>query len=338
MTKSEALSHVVETFIEAAKRRTLTVVFPEGRDERVVAAARRLRDERIAEPIVLGKARQIEHAANEANVRLDGIRTVDPVTSGSLEAYATAYVRRRSVPVTAARRIVAKPTFHAGMMVACGEADAMVAGVASSTFTVIQAATLTVGHGPGIETASSCFLMIIPEFQGEANKRFIFADCALNVSPTPSELADIAIASEASARKLLEEPPRVALLSFSTHGSSVHADAKKVTEALAMIRQRAPHLTVDGELQADSAIVPRVAAKKVKSSSQVAGLANVLIFPDLNAGNIAYKLTQYLAGARAIGPLLQGFSKPIADLSRGASVEDIVAVTAICLARAERRD
>jgi phosphate acetyltransferase len=324
---------MIPRFIDAAKQRSLSVVLPEGRDERVVAAARRLKDDGIAEPIVLGKPQQIEQAIARAKVRLDDIRTIDPAASDMLDVYAKAYSDRRGLPPAAARRIVAKPTFHAGMMVARGEADAMVAGVASATFTVIQAATLTVGYAPGIRTASSCFLMIVPEFQGEANKRFIFADCALNVSPTPSELADVAIASAASARRLLDEPPRVAMLSFSTHGSSVHANVNKVTEALAIIRERAPDLTVDGELQADSAIVPQVAAKKVRAPSEVAGRANVLVFPDLNAANIAYKLTQHLAHAQAIGPLLQGFAKPIADLSRGASVEDILAVTAVCLTR-----
>jgi phosphate acetyltransferase len=173
----------------------------------------------------------------------------------------------------------------------------------------------------------------VPEFQGQKHKTFIYADCAVNIAPTASQLADIAIASGTSAGKLLKEEPRVAMLSFSTRGSASHAYVDKVTEALRIVRQRAPDLSVDGEFQVDSALIPSIAAKKVKGESPVAGRANVLTFPDLNAGNIAYKLTQYMAGAAAIGPLLQGFAKPISDLSRGASVQDIVATSAICLAQ-----
>ncbi len=176
--------------------------------------------------------------------------------------------------------------------------------------------------------------MIMPEFRGRKHYPLIFADCAVNIAPTPEQLADIAIASERSAAKLLGEPPRVAMLSFSTHGSAAHACVDHVTEALAIARERAPEASIDGEFQADAALMPAVAAKKVKRPSAVAGQANVLIFPDLNSGNIAYKLTQYLAGAQAIGPFLQGFAQPISDLSRGASVDDIVATTAVCLAQA----
>ena len=162
---------------------------------------------------------------------------------------------------------------------------------------------------------------------------FVFADCAVNVAPTPAQLADIAIASEKSARQLLDEEPRVAMLSFSTKGSASHARVDQVTEALAIVRRKAPDVKIDGEFQADAAIIPSVGAKKVKQPSPVAGRANVLIFPDLNSGNIAYKLTQYMAGAQAIGPFLQGFTRPIGDLSRGASVNDVVATAAICLVR-----
>jgi phosphate acetyltransferase len=171
--------------------------------------------------------------------------------------------------------------------------------------------------------------MVIPNFDGQANKPFIYADCAVNIQPTAPQLADIAIASALSGSKLLPEKPRVALLSFSTDGSASHPDVDKITEALQIVREHAPDIFIDGEFQADSAIVPRVAAKKVKHASEVAGRANVLIFPDLDAGNVAYKLTQYMANARAIGPLLQGFAKPLSDLSRGASVDDIVATSAI---------
>jgi len=173
--------------------------------------------------------------------------------------------------------------------------------------------------------------MVVPEFLEEKNKPFIYADCAVNIAPTAEQLADIALASAASARRLLGAEPRVALLSFSTKGSAFGPGVDKVKEALKIARAREPELAIDGEFQADSAIIPRVAARKVKDESAVAGKANVIIFPDLTSGNIAYKLTQYMAGAKAIGPFLQGFAKPITDLSRGASVDDIVSAVVLTL-------
>ena len=322
-----------DRLLEAAKTRRLTVVLPEGTDERVIAAARRLKDEGIAEPIVLGKTDELAAVVQATGTTLDGITTIDPGCSDRLDAYAKTYREDRDVPDGVARRMVKRPLYFAGMMVACGDADTMVAGVDSPTAMVIQAGVLTVGLAEGIQTPSSFFLMIIPEFQGQRDTPLIFADCAVNVAPNPSELADIALASAASARRLLDESPRVAMLSFSTRGSAAHEQVERVTEALNIVRQRAPDLAIDGEFQADAAIVPAVADKKVKDNSPVAGRANVLTFPDLNSGNIAYKLTQHLAGADAIGPFLQGFAKPISDLSRGATVDDIVATSAICLAQ-----
>jgi phosphate acetyltransferase len=228
--------------------------------------------------------------------------------------------------------MVKKPLIYGGMIVSLGEADTMEAGVAHATASVIQAGALTIGLSPGIDTVSSFFLMVLPEFRGQPHRAFIFADCAVTVAPTAAQLADIALASHASAGKLLAEAPRVALLSFSTHGSAAHELVDKVTQALALARAKAPSAYFDGEFQLDSAIIPEVAAKKVKTASDVAGQANVLVFPDLNTGNVAYKLAQYMAGARAIGPFLQGFAKPISDLSRGASANDIVATTAVVLA------
>ncbi|HOL67156.1 MAG TPA: phosphate acetyltransferase [bacterium] len=319
---------LIQNLLQQAREKPKRLVLPEGTDERILQAAALLTREKIARPVLLGRRDEVGQTARNCGANLAGIEIIEPAAAADLAELAAAYAsRRQNVRLSVAERLVRKELIYGGMMVATGKASAMVAGAASTTAAVIQAAALTIGYQPGLATASSYFIMVLPD-----NRILFYADCAVNIEPDSRQLAEIGVATARSYQKLMGQPPRTAFLSFSTRGSASHPSVDKVARAVALAREKEPALDFDGEFQADTALSEKVAVKKLKEPSPVAGKATVLIFPDLNAGNIAYKLTQYLAGAKALGPILQGFACPVSDLSRGASVSDIVTVAAItCL-------
>lgn len=325
---------IIGKFIDKARKSPKKIALPEGEDERVLSAARMAADEGIAIPILLGEQGKIHKVASSLGVSLDRIIIDYPPSSPHLGRYCKLYAEMRGLPELAAQRIVIKPNYFGAMMVNVGDADGMVGGVVYPTEEIIMASNLLIGLAEGITTPSSFFLIDIPTYSGGEGGTLLFADCAININPTPEELADIALASARSAEIFCGWEPRVAMLSFSTKGSAMHSDVDKVTKALEIAKAKAPELAIDGELQADSALVPAIAKRKIKGVSPVAGRANVLIFPDVDAANISYKLTQILAGASVYGPILQGYVKPVADLSRGASPQDIFGTIAIVAAQA----
>ena len=303
------------------------IVFPEGNDEKIIQSACRVVQEAIGWPILLGNEKRISDLAASMQMDLKGIEVIDPLSCQKLNQYMDAYCKERECSEGAARLILSKPVYFGAMMVKVGDADTMVAGIITETEEVIMAGELMVGIKEGLSTPSSFFLMEIPGYEGEEGNTLIFADAGFNPDPTAEQLADIALTTAESARVLLGWEPRVAMLSFSTKGSAEHESVDKVIDALHIVLEREPDLCIDGEMQGDAAIVPEVARKKIQGGGPVGGRANILIFPDLNSANISYKLVQRLTKGRAYGPFLQGFAKQITDLSRGASVDDIVGVT-----------
>jgi len=308
-----------------AKANPKIVALPESTEERILRAAREALDLGIARPVLVGSFDAIRSIAARLDVSLEGISIADPANEAVVDSYVARYRESNSTfPPKALKRMLKNPLNFALMMEALGEVDCTVAGLVHTTSEVLLAAQSILGMQEGIETISSMGIWSIPGFQGANGDLLIHADCAVCPDPSPSELADIAISTADSTRCLLDLEPRVALLSFSTKGSGMHEKVDHVLSALEIVHQRRPDLLVDGELQLDSAILPAVAARKMQDVGPVAGRANILIFPDLNSGNIGVKLVQIFAKAEAFGPMLQGFAKPVSDLSRGARVTEII--------------
>ncbi len=326
----------IDTIKERAKKDKKTIILPESMDRRTWEAAEQILKEDLANLIIIGNPEEV--AKNSAGLDVSGVKVIDPATYEKTQEYIDLFVElRKSKGMTEeeARKIALSDyTYYGCLMIKAGDADGMVSGACHSTANTLRPCLQIIKTKPGVKLVSAFFLMVVPNCEYGENGTFIFADSGLEQNPDPERLAAIAASSAESFELLVQKPAKVAMLSHSTKGSAKHADVTKVVEATEIVKREYPDLQVDGELQLDAAIVPSVAASKAPGST-VAGQANVLVFPDLDAGNIGYKLVQRLAKAEAYGPVTQGIAKPVNDLSRGCSAEDIVGVVAITAVQAQ---
>lgn len=326
----------LDQVVTQAKKNIQTIVLPEGADARTIEAAKKIRALELAKLIIIGNEKDMDPSIKA----ISGVQVIEPTTFEKLDAYAEslATIRRsKGMTIAQAKQLLLDDVLYLGvMMVKMGDADGMVAGAAHSTANVLRPALQILKTAPGTKLVSAVFLMEVPGSTYGEEGLFVFGDCALNPNPTAEELAHIAVSSAATFESIVHVEPIVSLLSFSTKGSATHPDVEKVIEATEIAKKLAPHLTLDGELQLDASIVPSVGTKKAPKSS-VAGKANVIVFPNLDAGNIGYKLVQRLANANAYGPLCQGLAMPVNDLSRGCSAEDIVGTVALTALQAQMK-
>ena len=331
------MSKLMDEIKEKAALLYKHIVLAEGEEERIIRAAEMITAKKIARLTLIGNPDVIKAKCPDA--RLDGVEIVDPATSPKTKEYAALlYELRKSKGMTLeqAEKLALDCSYFSVLMIKAGDADGMVSGAVHSTGDTLRPALQIIKTAPGISTVSSCFIMCLPEGSAYGEKDvMVYGDCAVNIDPNEDQLADIAISTAETAATIAGITPRVAMLSFSTKGSAKHDTVTKVQNATAKARAKAPDLALDGELQLDAALVPEVASLKAPGST-VAGRANVLIFPDLEAGNIGYKLTQRLGGAEAIGPICQGLAAPVNDLSRGCIAEDVVGVVAVTAVQAGR--
>jgi phosphate acetyltransferase len=315
-----------------ARKLNKTIVLPETDDVRILKAAEIITKSHLAKVILIGNKDTVNAVSAKNGVNISGAEIIDPLVSTALDKYISEYLRLREkkgmTPDEAKKTMSQDYTFYGAMMVHMNDADGMVTGAGHPTSHTIKAAVHCVGVAPGISLISSFFAMITPKKEFGVDGLLFYADCGVNPNPTSEQLSDIAIATADSFRKLVGRDPKVAMLSFSTKGSAKHPDVDKVAKAVEIVKAKRPELLIDGELQADAALIPAIGRTKAPDSS-VAGKANILIFPDLDAGNICYKITERIGGATALGPILQGAAKPINDLSRGCSADDVVNITAI---------
>jgi phosphate acetyltransferase len=329
------------TFIEEMKEKASvskkTIALPEATDIRVIEAALTIKKEGFANIVLIGDETEVTKIANENNLDISGIEIINPLTSKKYDEYVDAFYELRKlkgIDYNKAKEILKDPVYFGTMMVKQGDCDGLVSGAIHSTADTLRPALQILKTAPNTKLVSAFFLMVVPNCEYGENGTFVFSDCGLNPDPNADELSEIAISSAKSFEQLTGKDANVAMLSFSTYGSAKSDSTKKVIDATALVKEKAPEILVDGELQLDAAIIPEVAQSKAKGS-KVAGKANTLIFPNLDAGNIGYKLTQRLAKAEAYGPLCQGIAKPVNDLSRGCSSSDIVGVIAITALQAQ---